>query len=391
MFRLLTRHHLLLLISLLPSLMIVVADSSTGISSSPFRRALQVADHTVAEHMEEGHDHDGDGVADDEEKEHHDMEEEEHDDHDMEEEDHHDEHDHEDDVEFEWAGVFHLEPGKSYVLTLQPPVHIDDPNDGGDHSGHDHFRLLQAEEEEEDDHDHDGDGEQDHTAEEHTEEEDDHDHDGDGEADHAAEDHMEEDDHDHDGDGVADHAAEDHSVLLEEEYHFFLAVVPVAEHGQEGIDQAMAALDMDEIKEVANGETIEPSASQVYELYFPAEGDDTIEEVPAVDANATDIPAVTARAGHVASNGVMTLIISVPASETKEDFVIMLPGKPAEVAGSDKIIAEQETGEKLFPEDVRVLSAEAASTVESAAVTGFPAIAALRAMTALLVGGMVFF
>ena len=368
MFRL-TRHHLLLLISLLPSLM-AAADSSgsTGISTHNLR-ALQ-------EEEEADHDHDGDGEQDHTEEEHNDLmtTEEEDEDHDHDGEEDHDDHDHQDKVEFEWAGVFHLAPGTSYVLTLKPPAHDDDDDhDEDDHSGHDHFRLLQEAEE---DHDHDGDGEQDHTEEEHNEM------------------MMEgEDDHDHDGDGVADHAAEDHSVLLEEEYHFFLAIVPVAEHGQEGIDEATAALmpNMDVIKEVANGETIEPSASQVYELYFPAE-EHLDEEMPAMDANATDIPAVTARAGHTAAtNGVMTLIISVPASETKQDFVIMLPGKPAEVAGSDKIIAEQETGEKLFPEDVRVFSEESAAAVEeSAAVTGFQAMAALRTMTSLLVGAMLF-
>jgi len=302
---------LLMLLSLLPLLM---AAGDTRTKSSDFsQRDLQEGD-------EDDHDHDGDGVADHAAEEHMD-----------EEEDEHADHDHDDtglfDM-FEWAGVFHLESGSSYILTFKPPAHDEEE----DHEGHDHRALQEVEE----DHDHDGDGEADHTAEEHNATmEEDHDHDGDGEADHTAEEHDDLE-HDHDGDGVADHAAEDHADEdhMDEDYHFFFAVVPVDAHGAEGIEQAISMLDTSVVQQVANGESIVPSTDQVYELYFPA-------------SNTTTVP--------------LTVVINV--TTLGEEYVLMLPGTPSEVAGSDKIIMESVTEEKIFPEDVLVLESESTTTV----------------------------
>ena len=123
-----SRHHLLLVLSLLPSCLLAAHESagsrsiSRGVSSSSSSsyglRALQNTTTDMVMVEEEGgeedhddHDHDGDGMPDHTDEEHNAlMGEDNHDDHDDHEgeDDHHD-HDHDDEVEFEWAGVFHLE------------------------------------------------------------------------------------------------------------------------------------------------------------------------------------------------------------------------------------------------------------------------------------------
>jgi len=250
-----------LLVLFLPLLPFLVATTPASATSSRISRNLQEDDHSDHDHAH------GDDEAGATEK-------------------------------FEWAGVFHLEAGSSYVLTVKPPAHSDE---GDDHDDHDH-RLLQVEEGEED--------------------------------------------HDHDGDGVADHSAEEH---MDEEYHFFVAVVPVDEHGQAGIDQAMTMIEnTSNIQQVENGDTITPSASQIYELYFPAATAATVGD---------DINNATATSKTFDEVIINTLVIDV-AEGLGEDYVIMLPGRPSEVAGSDKILMDSATGEKLFPEDVRVLHTE---------------------------------